>query len=158
MAEAGERKTGTAMRVAVGSTALLFGTLRFLTRSLPDSEMLRPNTNKETRVEPSDTPLRVIGLLAGIFAGGIALAVVSLLLIFPHSVADQPKGLTASMPEPRLQPDPLGDMADYRADAQRRLHSYGWVDRDKDIVRLPIEEAMRRVVEHGIPDWPGGGR
>jgi hypothetical protein len=35
-------------------------------------------------------------------------------------------------------------------DAQRwRLETYGWIDRQKGIVHVPIGEAMRRVAQHG---------
>ena len=54
----------------------------------------------------------MIGLLAAIVVGVIALTVGSLLLVFPGSTADAPKALEDPMPEPRLQPDPLGDMRD----------------------------------------------
>jgi hypothetical protein len=108
----------------------------------------------ETRFEPKDAPLRVVGLLAGIVAGVIGLVIASLLLIYPHSTNDQPKAPKAATEEPRLQPDPRGDMDKARAEAMRELHGYGWIDRDKGIVHLPIEEAERRVVERGIPDWP----
>jgi hypothetical protein len=60
------------------------------------------------------------------------------------------------MPTPRLQPDPTADLAAYLAASRQRLSSYGWVDRDKGIAHIPIDEAMQRVAEHGIPDWPAG--
>ena len=36
---------------------------------------------------------------------------------------------------------------DLRADRQPRLQAYGWLDREKGIVRMPIEQAMETVVE-----------
>lgn len=54
-------------------------------------------------------------------------------------------------PEPRLQTNPRQDLADLRAAEERILSSYGWVDRNAGIVRIPIEEAMRLVVERGLP-------
>ena len=112
----------------------------------------------ETRFETRDAPLRVIGLLAGIVAGVIGLVIASLLLIFPHSTNDQPKAPKVAMEEPRLQPDPRGDMDNARAEAMRQLHGYGWIDREKGIVHLPIEEASAGLLEHGIPDWPETAR
>jgi hypothetical protein len=40
-----------------------------------------------------------------------------------------------------------------RAEEDLVLSSYGWVDKEKGIVRIPIEAAMRRVVRDGIPTW-----
>lgn len=118
----------------------------------------RVSTNETTRFETADVPSRVVGLLAAIVAGVIALSVAGLLLVFPGGTADAPKALKDRMPEPRLQPDPLGDMRDYRARAARESASYGWIDRDRGVVRIPIEEAARRVLERGIPDWPETAR
>jgi hypothetical protein len=79
-------------------------------------------------------------------------------VIFPSGTADAPKRLEDAMPEPRLQSDPLGDMRDYHAKAERESNSYGWIDRNRGIVRLPIEEATRRILDRGIPDWPETAR
>jgi hypothetical protein len=40
----------------------------------------------------------------------------------------------------------------WRADKAQALHSYGWVDRKKGVVHIPIEEAMKEVVRQS-----GGG-
>jgi hypothetical protein len=37
----------------------------------------------------------------------------------------------------------------FRASERRHLSSYGWVDRERGIVHIPIEEAMRRIAGEG---------
>ncbi len=149
------RPPGPAKRLAGQAAALLFGAWRLTARRRgghrPPPEEPR---NPGTRVETSDAPLWVIGLLAGIAVSLIVVVVVTLRLIFPHAVQDQPKQLATPMPEPRLQISPVTDMRAYRAEAERRLHSYGWVDQRAGIARVPIDDAMRRLAERGIPDWP----
>ena len=54
-------------------------------------------------------------------------------------------------PEPRLQTNPRQDLSDLRAAEEQILGSYGWVDRNAGVVRIPIEEAMRIVVQKGLP-------
>ncbi len=54
-------------------------------------------------------------------------------------------------PEPRLQIDPRQDLADLRAKEDQQLSSYGWVDRNAGIVRIPIEAAMKLTLERGLP-------
>jgi hypothetical protein len=54
-------------------------------------------------------------------------------------------------PEPRLQDHPQEDLSDLRAKQERQLHAYGWVDKGSGIARIPIEEAMRIVLEKGLP-------
>jgi len=50
-------------------------------------------------------------------------------------------------PEPRLQVSPKQDLQAWLAAEMARLHSYGWVDREAGIVRIPIERAMEILVE-----------
>ena len=58
-------------------------------------------------------------------------------------------------PEPRLQPSPPLDFEGYRAAQLGQLNHYGWIDRDKSIVGLPIQRAMQLIVERGIPPQTG---
>jgi hypothetical protein len=54
-------------------------------------------------------------------------------------------------PEPRLQIHPREDMLDLHAHEEEVLTTYGWVDKNAGIVRIPIEEAMKIVVQRGLP-------
>jgi hypothetical protein len=54
-------------------------------------------------------------------------------------------------PAPRLQQNPQQALRELRAAQQSQLTGYGWVDKDAGIARMPIEEAMRIVVERGLP-------
>jgi hypothetical protein len=58
-------------------------------------------------------------------------------------------------PEPRLQTHPREDLRDLRAHEDEVLTSYGWVDKNTGVVRIPIEEAMKIVVERGLPAREG---
>ena len=60
-------------------------------------------------------------------------------------------------PTPRLQVKPEKDLATLRAQEDAILTSYAWVEKDRGIVRLPVEEAMRIVAEHGLPTFSGPG-
>ena len=57
-------------------------------------------------------------------------------------------------PEPRLQTNPRGDLAALRAQEERTLTTYGWVDKNAGIVRIPIDEAMKLIVQRGLPARP----
>ena len=54
-------------------------------------------------------------------------------------------------PEPRLQTDPRRDMADLLAKEDEVLSSYGWIDRNAGVVRIPIDTAMKLTLERGLP-------
>jgi hypothetical protein len=42
----------------------------------------------------------------------------------------------------------------YVAEQKLKLDTYYWIDRDRGIVHIPIEEAMKRVAAQGIPGFP----
>jgi len=54
-------------------------------------------------------------------------------------------------PEPRLQTNPRQDLTDLRRREDALLGSYGWVDKNAGVVRIPIGEAMRLTLERGLP-------
>jgi hypothetical protein len=54
-------------------------------------------------------------------------------------------------PEPRLQTNPRQDLADLLAKEDALLTSYGWVDKNAGVVRIPIDEAMKLTLQRGLP-------
>jgi hypothetical protein len=57
-------------------------------------------------------------------------------------------------PEPRLQSNPRQDMKDLRESEDERLNTFGWVDRNAGVVRIPIDQAMKLTLERGLPSRP----
>jgi hypothetical protein len=49
-----------------------------------------------------------------------------------------------------LQPDPVRDMDAMRAEQTAKLGSYGWVDREKGIVHIPVDKAMALALERSM--------
>jgi len=58
-------------------------------------------------------------------------------------------------PEPRLQTTPRLDLLEMRAHEDELLTGYSWVNKDAGVVRIPIDQAMRIVVERGLPARTG---
>jgi hypothetical protein len=54
-------------------------------------------------------------------------------------------------PVPRLQINPREDLRELRAREDAVLTSYGWVDKEHGVARIPIEEAMKLTVQRGLP-------
>ena len=54
-------------------------------------------------------------------------------------------------PEPRLQQKPIQDLERFQAEEYERLTSYDWVDPQSGIVRIPVEQAKKRIIERGLP-------
>src|SRR5579871_4346820 len=60
-------------------------------------------------------------------------------------------GLRPLPPSPRLQITPANDLKDVRDQEHQLLSSYGWVERDKGVVRIPIDRAMDILAQRGLP-------
>lgn len=72
--------------------------------------------------------------------------------------------LRRTPPEPRLEPNPLELRRRMRAQEDAVLTTYGWVDRNTGVVRIPIGRAMEILAGRGLPTTkavtpgPGPGR
>jgi hypothetical protein len=53
-------------------------------------------------------------------------------------------------PEPRLQVTPPIDLQKFRAAEEEKLNSYGWVDPEKGVVRIPVSRALDLVAKDGL--------
>ena len=54
-------------------------------------------------------------------------------------------------PAPRLQDKPQQELQELRAQQKALLEGYAWVNKETGVVRIPIEDAMKMVVERGLP-------
>jgi len=136
----------------------------------PNQPEVRENgaLNPGVSYEPSQADLRAV--LVFLAALAVAAALVLLVLwgmfgYFRSKSAERgplpsPRMYTSppNVPRPQLQPDPVADYNVYRLSAKEILDSYGWVDQNAGITRIPIDKAMDLVVERGLP-WhaPGTG-
>lgn len=135
--------------------------------------------NPETHHEKSDVNVRALIWFVVIFIAFAIVTHIFLWLMFKF-FADQARGATNSPltslsrsadanvpPVPRLQPFPTReangviatpnvstppvDMTLMRAEQDKALTEPGWVDKEKGIARIPIEDAKRLVVQRGLP-------
>lgn len=73
----------------------------------------------------------------------------------PLLVGEKPPATpVARFPQPQLQADAAADLVKVQATEQEKLDTYGWVDRNAGVVRMPIDQAMRLVAQRGVPVWP----
>jgi hypothetical protein len=54
-------------------------------------------------------------------------------------------------PTPRLQQFPAKEVYEFRVGEEAFLEGYGWMNKEAGIVHIPIEDAMRLMVERGLP-------
>ena len=120
-----------------------------------------PAGDLEVYHEESDVNIRAI---FGFGAGLIAVALVVMLAIYVlfgffdgrervNAPAEYPLAAQANKepPEPRLQEHPREDLRELRAREDEILTSYGWVDKNAGVVRIPIDVAMKLTLERGLP-------
>ena len=112
-------------------------------------------TDPHHTYQPEVIPARLPLVLARGVAGLVMLVLIALIFLFPVSLSVPIARPTQPLPpEPRLQVTPKDDLVRLRAGEDATLGSYGWVDRSRGIVHIPIDEAMRRTAEQGIAGWP----
>ena len=106
-----------------------------------------------------------IAILAAMVLTAIGLVPLYRLLARQETKAQPPPAevLRTDMSEPAQSfpklviSEPLA-LAEFRAQEEALLTSYGWVEKDKGLARIPIEDAMRIVAEHGLPKFaPAAG-
>lgn len=57
-------------------------------------------------------------------------------------------------PEPRIQADPKIDIEKFREAEDKALTSYGWVDKNAGVAKIPIDRAMTLLEQRGLPTPP----
>jgi hypothetical protein len=67
--------------------------------------------------------------------------------------APEPLSIREEVEGPKLQAHPEVELEAYLARERRKLSTYGWVDRSRGVVRIPIERAMELIVRDGLPKW-----
>lgn len=127
-----------------------------------DTERRRASeTHGEVRHETTDISPRAVAW--GLVSVGVLVVLTALLLwgVFRYFAAQHARldpeihplavERPAEPPAPRLQPVPAVDMERMRRAEQQRLNSYGWVDRERGIVHIPIDRALELLEQRGLP-------
>lgn len=120
--------------------------------------------NAKVRFEPKDINVpAVLSVALGLL---IALLIVVALVGVPYFYfvhVRARKGATSSgrapplealPPAPNLESSPYRDWKIVRAQWETELNSYGWVDRQKGVVTIPIDRAIDLLAQRGIPPSP----
>jgi hypothetical protein len=128
---------------------------------MPESDLDRDGrTDVRRGYELSDLKPGFIALFGIGLVVAVALAVVitSLFMHYralQHSRQETPvprlAGEREAMPEPRLKVDAHNELRQMRAAEETALNSYGWVDKDAGIVKIPVDRAMEILAKKGLP-------
>ena len=134
--------------------------------------------NPETHHEKSDVNVRALFAFGIAFVIFAAISHFVLLVMYkqfvkienkhqnvPLTMMQRPESMTVPQ-TPRLQPfptkisktetiapitnTPVTDMVEMREAQEKALNSYGYVDRQKGVVHIPIEEAKKQALQRGV--------
>jgi len=115
----------------------------------------------DIRFEPTDVSSR--GL---VIAGAILLVAIWCIVLLLHvafsffsyerAQASPAAGPMAAQqnsepPLPKLQAEPQVDLQHLREFEESKLNTYGWIDKQKGVVSIPIDRAMQLLAQRGIP-------
>jgi hypothetical protein len=108
-----------------------------------------PAGEDETPPEPAGISSRpVLGTTFG-FLAFVAVAVIALGFYIGDQNADGRARQRSSFPAPRLEFGARSELARANLQQRQRLAGYAWVDRDHELVRIPIDRAVRLVIARG---------
>jgi hypothetical protein len=156
----------TEKRGAISATLIGFGLIAtaliesLVKRPVPAEQRNGRLTHPDVMFEPRDVNAKMIGWVA-------VLIVVAAFLIHAIVAASygyfsrtefrnrQPVTLvqqaTHASAVPSLQENPGHDLERLQQSQQKILNSYGWIDRSNGVARIPIQEAMKQVLDKGLP-------
>jgi len=127
-----------------------------------DLEHRQPDLNDpEQRFEHQDVNIWAIGKVG---IGLILTTIASLVLVLgvfrylevQENARQVPANVNAQKlpPEPRLLENEPANLQQFRATEDQTVNGYSWVDQSKGIVKIPIDKAIDRLVQKGIPARP----
>ena len=119
-------------------------------------ETKQPQT-PQIRHETTDVNVWAVGKFA---IGLVVITVLALTLLFgllrffqsreetPMANSVEPAKL---FPEPQLQKSPVLDLKAIRAEEDKLLTGYAWIDPKKGVVRIPVAQAIEVLAKRGLP-------
>ncbi|MCL4217586.1 MAG: hypothetical protein KJ052_11375 [Candidatus Hydrogenedentes bacterium] len=75
----------------------------------------------------------------------------------PEPTSVQPSPVAEARPLPELyvlQPNPPLDFQAFQAEEKAEVSAYRWIDKEAGLAKIPVNEALDWVADHGIPEWP----
>jgi hypothetical protein len=126
---------------------------------MSDMDAAAPASHPAHQHESRDADIRkltylALGILALIIFGFVVTEIVFYVFVGRQKVTAPRALFTAGArmpPPPRLQEHPGVDLQFYLNEQTQILDTYGWVDRQRGIARVPIAEAMTLLLQRGLP-------
>lgn len=99
-------------------------------------------------------PSLLMKLAVGVAAFVLAVPLV-MPLIYPQARQTRSPQLPDIAPAAAvLEVNPHARLVQFERENSAALDRYGWIDRDHDLVQIPIARAMELIAQRGLPGWP----
>lgn len=129
-----------------------------MTPHVPPTDPLLEKTT-HAGYETKDVSIRGILWLAGGTSVGVIVVCLGLWMLYGYyqalarsnDVLPSPLADAAAVaPGPRLQTNSARDYEAFRRAQEKQLTSYGWIDKQQGVVRIPVSQAMDLLAERGL--------
>lgn len=117
-------------------------------------------SSREAQYEASDVgPVPVLWHALALLVS-LTLVLVGTLVVYKHFSAVRPEVVHVAKSDPNSAGSPqssseVNELARVHQRDAALLSTYGWVDRQAGIVRIPIDRAMEILSQRGLPSSPG---
>jgi len=112
------------------------------------------------RLEPDSTDAKLLLAVAGAVLLLLVVAFGAVFWFYNANVPPHGPIVPKTFPSPRLIQDESDWLNRAQTEQRSRLEGWRWVDRDKGVIAIPIEDAMRRIAAKGANGYEpiDGGR
>ena len=119
-----------------------------------DERNQQPSGHQTSEINLRVVTWTAIGLMISVIA--VYVTVGGLFSLFKRQYASEsaPSRITTPgrlPPAPRLQTSPPADLQQLLEAENAKLNSYGWVDKNAGVIRIPIDRAMDLLAQRGLP-------
>ena len=105
------------------------------------------------RLEPDSTQPKLLLAVAGAVLLLLAIAFGVVLWFYTANVPPHGPTVPKTFPSPRLMQDESDWLNRTQTEQRARLQGWRWIDRNKGLIAIPIDEAMRRIAAKGADGY-----
>ena len=105
------------------------------------------------RLEPDSTQPKLLLAVAGAVLLLLAIAFGVVLWFYTANVPPHGPTVPKTFPSPRLMQDESDWLNRTQTEQRARLQGWRWIDRNKGLISIPIDEAMRRIAAKGADGY-----
>jgi len=100
-------------------------------------------------LEPPSVALKPVMIAAVGFVVLVGFSIVAARVFYDWNIHSSVTAPPKVFPAPQLQTNDAADLKDFMTRQHGQLDAYGWIDRDRGVIRIPVDRAMGIVAAKG---------